>query len=304
MKPITPQARAIALPMATMPVPLGPEDNLRKYMQAIAKFPMLTQEEERELADRWFYKQDVAAAHRLVTSHLRLVAKLANKYRGYGLPMGELIAEGNIGLMQAVKRFEPERGFRVATYAMWWIKASMQEYILRSWSLVKIGSSAAQKRLFFNLRKVKKHIGAAHGVDLTEQQVAEIARTLDVSEQDVVDMDRRMIASDVYLNTPMGMDGDGEKMDFLADERGSHEDAVLERQEQSMHHGMLERAMDELNEREREIFKERRLSEEPATLEDLSRIYNISRERVRQIEAKAFEKVQALMLKEAKTLAA
>lgn len=299
-----PKVKAITLPTSTLPVPLGEGDNLRQYLQAIARFPMLVPEEERELAERWAYKQDVSAAHRLVTSHLRLVAKIAGKYRGYGLPMGDLIAEGNIGLMQAVKRFEPERGFRLATYAMWWIKASIQEYILRSWSLVKIGSSAAQKRLFFNLRKIKKHIGATHGVDLTDEQVANIARTLDVSKEDVVDMDRRMIASDVYLNSPVKNDGesDGEKMDFLADDRESHENAVLDREEKQIYHGMLSQAMESLTDREREIFTERRLKEEPATLEDLSQIYNISRERVRQIEVKAFEKVQKLMLKAAEAL--
>jgi RNA polymerase sigma-32 factor len=302
MKQIQPKAKAIALPMATMPVPFGDGDNLRQYLQAIAKFPMLSPEEERELSERWAYQQDLPAAHRLVTSHLRLVAKIAGKYRGYGLPMGDLIAEGNIGLMQAVKRFDPERGFRLATYAMWWVKASIQEYILRSWSLVKIGSSAAQKRLFFNLRRIKKNIGAAHGVDLTEAQVADIARTLDVSREDVIDMDRRMIASDVYLNSPMGAEGDDEKMDFLADEAQNHEDVVLDRQEQKIYHGMLTQAMDTLNERERDIFTARRLKDEPDTLEDLSQIYNISRERVRQIEAKAFEKVQAVMLKSAEAL--
>lgn len=295
------KAKAIALPMATLPVSFGPEDNLRQYLRAIARFPMLEPEEERELAERWAHKQDTAAAHRLVTSHLRLVAKIAGKYRGYGLPMGDLIAEGNIGLMQAIKRFEPERGFRVATYAMWWIKASIQEYILRSWSLVKVGSSATQKRLFFNLRKIKKHIGAAHGVDLTDAQVADIAKTLDVSREDVIAMDRRMIASDVHLNSPMGRDGeaDSEKMDFLVDERDNQEDIALDRQEQTIYHNMLESAMGSLNEREREIFTERRLKDEPSTLEDLSKIYKISRERVRQIEVKAFEKVQALMLKSA-----
>ena len=291
------QSRAIALPMSTLPVPHGAGDSLRQYMQAIAKFPILTAEEERELADRWYYHQDVDAAHRLVTSHLRLVAKIAHKYKGYGLPVQDLISEGNIGLMKAVKGFEPQRGFKLATYAMWWIKASIQEYVLKSWSSVKVGTSATQKRLFFNLRKLRKHIGAASGADLTPDQVSEIASALDVKEQDVIAMDRRMISSDVYLNTPMSDEGDEEKMDFLADDVENQETMALEKQERDMRHGMLEQAMQTLTERERDIFIERRLKDDPSTLEALSQIYNVSRERIRQIENKAFEKVQTVMKK-------
>ena len=300
------QARAIALPSrlsgATLPVPTAGHDSLRQYMQAIAKFPVLSAKEERELADRWYHHQDTDAAHRLVTSYLRLVAKIASKYKGYGLPVQDLIAEGNIGLMQAVKRFEPQRGFRLSTYAMWWIKASIQEYVLKSWSSVKVGSSAAQKRLFFNLRKIRKHIGAASGADLTPDQVSEIARTLDVKDQDVVDMDRHMISSDVHLNTPMSADTDDEKMDFLADDSESHEDIVLEREEQSIRMQALHKAMEDLTEREREIFMARKLKDAPSTLEELSQVYKVSRERVRQIENKAFEKIQAAMLKNQKLL--
>lgn len=301
-------ARAVALPArlmgSTLPVPTEGADSLRQYMQAIAKFPMLTAEEERELADRWYHHQDTEAAHRLVTSYLRLVGKIAGKYKGYGLPMQDLIAEGNIGLMQAVKRFEPQRGFKLATYAMWWIKASMQEYILRSWSSVKIGSSAAQKRLFFNLRKMRKNIGATSGADLTPSQVSEIAHALDVKDQDVIDMDRRMLSSDVNLNSPMSAEGDEEKMDFLMDESENQETVALERQEHDMRASMLKRAMASLNKREREIFAERKLKDEPSTLEELSQVYNVSRERIRQIENKAFEKVQAVMTKEMKSLPA
>lgn len=309
---ITPTAKAVAVPMkrsglmGTLPMPTGAEDNLRQYMQAIAKFPMLSAERERELADRWYYQQDVDAAHHLVTSYLRLVTKIANKYRGYGLPMSDLISEGNIGLMQAVKRFEPEKGFRLSTYAMWWIKAAIQEHILKSWSMVKVGSSATQKRLFFNLRKLRKNIGVASGAELTPDQVHQIATTLDVKSQEVIDMDRRMSASDVYLNTPVSHDGEaaGERIDFLADESESHETVVLERQERDMHHGMLIGAMKSLNDRERAIFTARRLKDEPATLEELSQVHNVSRERIRQIENKAFEKVQTAMLKAQKLLPA
>ena len=296
------QAQAVALPTrlygATLPVPTGSHDSLRQYMQAIANFPVLSAEEERDLADRWYNDQDTSAAHKLVTSYLRLVPKIARKYKGYGLPMQDLISEGNIGLMQAVKKFEPQRGFRLATYAMWWIKASIQEHVLKSWSSVKIGSSATQKRLFFNLRKMRKNIGAAGGMDLTPDQVSEIARTLDVKDQDVVDMDRHMISSDVHLNTPMSADSDDEKMAFLVDESESHETIVLEREEQSLRMDALGKAMEKLTDREREIFMERKLKDEPSTLEELSQIYNVSRERIRQIENKAFEKIQAAMLKE------
>lgn len=289
-----PTSQALAVPMS-LPALISPELGLRRYLQEIQRFPMLTPTEEYELSKRWREEGDVTAAHQLVTSHLRLVAKIAMRYRGYGLPLAELIAEGNIGMMQAVKRFEPERGFRLATYAIWWIKASIQEYVLRSWSLVKIGSSATQKRLFFNLRKLKKNIGAAHGVQLTDEQIADIARTLDVSAQDVVDMDQRMTASDVYLNSPMNAEGDGEKMDFLEDTSANQETLLSESQERNARSNLLLNALATLNPREREILEHRRLREEPSTLEDLSKIFNISRERVRQIEAKAFEKLQKAM---------
>lgn len=288
------QSKAIAVPMR-LPA-LSPVDGLRRYLQDISRFPMLTLEEEQRLAHAWRDKQDIAAAHRLVTSHLRLVAKIALKYKGYGLPTADLIAEGNIGLMQAVKRFEPERGFRLATYAIWWIKASIQEYVLRSWSLVKIGSSAGQKRLFFNLRKTKRAIGAAHGVELTDEQVVDIAQRLDVSKEDVVAMDRRMSAKDVFLNSPFSADGEGEKIDFLMDTADNHETQLSAQQEQRQRHGLLTRALAKLNPREREIIERRRLQDDPATLEELSGIYNISRERVRQIEARALEKLQKEMV--------
>lgn len=298
MSAITPKAKAIAIPM---PSTIVTADGFRKYLQAIAKFPMLTAKEEYDLSVRWRDHGDVEAAHRLVTSHLRLVAKLANRYRGYGLPASELIAEGNIGLMQAVKRFEPERGFRLATYAMWWIKASMQEYILRSWSLVKVGSSAAQKRLFFNLRKVKKSLGTAHNLELSDAHVADIAQMLDVSAEDVVAMDRRMTASDVYLNAPMNSEeGDAEKMDFLADAGELHDETLVKQQEATRLNAQLTEALGTLNEREREIILKRRLQDDPATLEELSAVFHVSRERVRQIEVKAFEKLQRAMLALAK----
>jgi RNA polymerase sigma-32 factor len=295
---MTETSKAVALPL-TLPTSLGQPDGLRRYLQEIAKFPMLTPQEEYALSKQWREHGDIAAAHRLVTSHLRLVAKIAMKYRGYGLPVAELIAEGNIGLMQAVKRFEPERGFRLATYAMWWIKAAIQEYILRSWSLVKIGTSAGQKRLFFNLRKLKRKIGATHGLEMTDEQVAEIARQLDVKREDVVAMDQRMNAKDVFLNSPVATDADAQKIDFLEDE-SEGQDIILERkQEMTQRRGLLARALAKLNARERDILQKRRLREDPATLEDLSQEYNISRERVRQIEARAFEKLQQEMRGEA-----
>jgi RNA polymerase sigma-32 factor len=301
-KPTT--AQAVALPMPAFPAlpsPLTPEQGLRRYLQEISRYPLLTPTEEFELSKRWRDEGDVAAAHRLVTSHLRLVAKLAMRYRGYGLPVAELIAEGNIGMMQAVKRFEPDKGFRLATYAIWWIKAAIQEYILRSWSLVKIGSSAAQKRLFFNLRKTKRKIGAVHGVELTDAQIADIAQQLDVSTRDVVDMDRRMNAVDVFLNAPVaGSDGESEKMDFLADTSESHETVLAEKQEKRNRRNSLIAAMSKLTKRERDILQKRRLQDEPVTLEDLSQVYQISRERVRQIEVRAFEKLQKEMTADAK----
>jgi RNA polymerase sigma-32 factor len=292
------KAKAIAIPASSN---IATADGFRKYLQTIAKFPMLTAKEEFDLSMRWREHGDVEAAHQLVTSHLRLVPKLASKYRGYGLPMAELIAEGNIGLMQAVKRFEPKRGFRLTTYAIWWIKASMQEYILRSWSLVKVGSSAAQKRMFFNLRKLKKKMGTAHNLELGDAQVVEIAAMLDVSAEDVVDMDRRMTAADVYLNAPMGHeDGDAEKMDFLADEGMLHDEVIANQQEAKRLNTALTKALGTLNERERNVLIKRRLQESPSTLEELSVALGISRERVRQIEVRAFEKLQKAMLAAAK----
>lgn len=271
-------------------------DGLRRYLQDIAKFPVLEQKEEYELSKRWRENGDMSAAHRLVTSHLRLVAKIAFRYRGYGLPMGELIAEGNIGMMQAVKRFEPDKGFRLSTYAMWWIKAAIQEYILRSWSMVKIGSSAAQKRLFFNLRKIKNKIGALGERGMTHEQVGDVARILDVSREEVIDMDGRMSGGDVYLNSAISADGDEEKMDLLVEPSESHETVLLQREEQQGRRLLLGNALAKLNERERDIIERRRLKDEPDTLEDLSQVYNISRERVRQIEARAMEKLQKEML--------
>jgi RNA polymerase sigma-32 factor len=281
-----------------VPALVSPQDSLRAYLQEIAKYPVLTLEEEQALAKRWKEHEDIQAAHELVTSHLRLVAKIAFKYRGYGLPMADLIAEGNIGMMQAVKRFEPEKGFRLSTYAMWWIRAAIQEYILRSWSLVKIGSSAAQKRLFFNLRKLKKKIGVSDR-GMTNEQAIDIARMLDVSKDDVIDMDSRMSGNDVYLNSMAGKDGDEEKMVFLADTRENQETILGEREELIEKQILLQKALDSLSERERDILKRRRLKDEPDTLEDLSQAYGISRERVRQIEVRAFEKLQQQMVSEA-----
>ena len=285
---------AIALPDS----PSSP-DGLRRYLQDITKFPVLEPKEEYELSKRWRDHGDMAAAHRLVTSHLRLVAKIAFRYRGYGLPMGELISEGNIGMMQAVKRFEPDKGFRLSTYAMWWIRAAIQEYILRSWSMVKIGSSAAQKRLFFNLRKIKSKIGAIGERGLTNEQVGDIAQILDVSRDDVIDMDQRMSGSDVYLNSTISSDGDCEKMDLLVEPSESHEAILVKREEQQERKLLLANALEKLNERERDIISRRRLKDEPDTLEDLSQIYNISRERVRQIEVRAMEKLQKEMVSKA-----
>jgi RNA polymerase sigma-32 factor len=278
-----------------LPVSLSPQDGLRRYLQEISQIPLLTLKEEQELSHKWRDEGDIEAAHRLVTSHLRLVAKIAFKYRGYGLPMGDLIAEGNIGMMQAVKRFDPAKGFRLATYAMWWIKASIQEYILRSWSLVKIGSSAAQKRLFFNLRKLKKQIGVED--HLTDAQADQIAGMLDVSREDVTDMNQRMSGTDVYLNSKMSRDGESEaeKIDFLESGEESFEITLANREEMENRQALLASAMIALNDRERDILARRRLKDEPDTLEDLSQEYNISRERVRQIEMRAFEKLQEKM---------
>ena len=280
--------------MANMPsVPiLVAEGNLSRYLQDIRKFPMLEQNEEYMLAKRWREHDDVEAAHKLVTSHLRLVAKIAMGYRGYGLPVSELISEGNVGMMQAVKRFDPERGFRLATYAMWWIRAAIQEYILHSWSLVKMGTTAAQKKLFFNLRKLKGQMKAIEEGDLQPEQVEYIANALDVPEQDVINMNRRLSSPDHSLNAPLRVDGDGEWQDWLVDEGEDQETLLAEQQELDKRRNLLSQAMEYLNEREQHILKERRLKEDPTTLEDLSQIYGISRERVRQIEVRAFEKLQ------------
>jgi RNA polymerase sigma-32 factor len=281
--------------MASLSIPMAPEGNLSRYLQEIRKFPMLAPEEELNLAKRWRDVADEAAAHKLVTSHLRLVAKIAMGYRGYGLPVGELISEGNVGMMQAVKRFDPDRGFRLATYAMWWIRAAIQEYILHSWSLVKMGTTAAQKKLFFNLRRLKGQIGALEDGDLQPEVVAKIAKTLAVPEQDVVSMNRRLASPDNSLNAPVRADSEGEWQDWLVDESESQETELADRQDMSNRKDLLNGALRTLNERERHILIERRLKDEPTTLEELSQQYNISRERVRQIEVRAFEKLQKSM---------
>jgi RNA polymerase sigma-32 factor len=268
------------------------EGNLGRYLREIRKFPMLAPEEEYMLAKRWREHEDPDAAHRLVTSHLRLVAKIAMGYRGYGLPLSELISEGNVGMMQAVKRFDPERGFRLATYAMWWIRAAIQEYILHSWSLVKMGTTAAQKKLFFNLRKLKGQLQAIDEGDLSPENVTKIATELGVPEADVVSMNRRLAAPDHSLNAPLKTDGEGEWQDWLVDDTSDQETDLSERQELGLRRDLLRGAMSHLTERERDILTERRLKEEPTTLEDLSQKYRISRERVRQIEVRAFEKLQ------------
>jgi RNA polymerase sigma-32 factor len=271
---------------------MSPEGGLSRYLSEIRKFPMLAKDEEFMLAKRWQEHEDPEAAHRLVTSHLRLVAKIAMGYRGYGLPVSELISEGNVGMMQAVKRFEPDRGFRLATYAMWWIRAAIQEYILHSWSLVKMGTTAAQKKLFFNLRKLKGQLQAIEEGDLSPENVKKIATDLNVTEEDVVNMNRRLAAPDHSLNAPLKIDGDGEWQDWLVDESDSQEIVLAEQQELSKRRKLLTHAMKGLNARERHILTERRLKDEPTTLEDLSKEYGISRERVRQIEVRAFEKLQ------------
>jgi RNA polymerase sigma-32 factor len=278
-----------ALPTVT------PEGGLTRYLQEIRKFPLLEPEEEYMLAKSWREHDDTDAAHRLVTSHLRLVAKIAMGYRGYGLPIGEIIAEGNVGLMQAVKRFEPDKGFRLATYAMWWIRAAIQEYILRSWSLVKMGTTAAQKKLFFNLRKVKGQIHAMEEGDLHPDQVALIATKLGVPEQDVINMNRRLAAPDHSLNAPLRAESEGEWQDWLVDDAMDQESLLAEREELDQRRSLLSEGLKTLNERERHILSERRLKDDPATLEELSQVYHISRERVRQIEVRAFEKLQKAM---------
>jgi len=279
-------ARAAALPIVTA------EGGLTRYLEEIRRFPMLEPQQEFMLAKRWKEHGDRDAAHQLVTSHLRLVAKIAMGYRGYGLPISEVISEGNVGLMQAVKRFEPDKGFRLATYAMWWIKASIQEYILRSWSLVKMGTTANQKKLFFNLRKAKSKISALNEGDLRPDQVQVIAKRLGVTEQDVVDMNRRL-GGDASLNAPIRDDGEsGEWQDWLADDSESQETVMAAHEELDNRRKALSSALDVLNERERRIFEARRLADDPVTLEDLASEFGVSRERVRQIEVRAFEKVQ------------
>ena len=277
---------AAALPM------IAGESGLARYLAEIRRFPMLEPQTEYMLAKRWREHEDPEAAHKLVTSHLRLVAKIAMGYRGYGLPIGEVISEGNVGLMQAVKRFEPDKGFRLATYAMWWIRASIQEYILRSWSLVKMGTTASQKKLFFNLRKAKSQISALEDGDLRPEHVDKIATKLGVSKQDVIDMNRRM-GGDASLNAPLREEGEGEWQDWLVDDSASAEHILVDREESDNRLGALRAALSVLNDRERRIFEARRLAEEPVTLEDLSAEFGVSRERVRQIEVRAFEKVQA-----------
>ena len=272
---------------------LTPEGNLSRYLEQIKRFPMLSAEEEYTLAKDWKDKDNLEAAHKLVTSHLRLVAKIAMGYRGYGLPMGELIAEGNLGMMHAVKRFEPEKGFRLSTYAMWWIRASIQEYILRSWSLVKIGTTAAQKKLFFNLRRIKGEIKAIDDGDMAPEQVTEIAERLDVPEMEVINMNRRLGPGDHSLNATIGGESEGgEWLDWLEDDSANQEVTFAEAEEYDSRRQLLVSAMDELNAREVEIIKARRLSDTPLTLEELSQRFGVSRERIRQIEARAFEKLQ------------
>ncbi len=274
---------------------VGSESGLSRYLQEIRKFPILELQQEYMLAKSWREHDDIDAAHQLVTSHLRLVAKIAMGYRGYGLPVSELISEGNVGMMQAVKRFDPERGFRLATYAMWWIRAAIQEYILHSWSLVKMGTTAAQKKLFFNLRKLKSRIQALDDGDLSPEQVTKIATELNVPEADVISMNRRLFQPDHSLNAPLRADSEGEWVDWLVDEGEDQETQVAELQELNNRRGLLADAMEGLNKRERHILTERRLRENPLTLEELSKQYDISRERVRQIEVRAFEKLQKAM---------
>jgi RNA polymerase sigma-32 factor len=281
---------------ATIPA-AGGEAGLNRYLSEIKKFPILTPEEEYMLAKRWTEHQDTDAAARLVNSHLRLVAKIAMGYRGYGLPTSELISEGNIGLMQGVKKFEPERGFRLATYAMWWIRASIQEYILRSWSLVKMGTTAAQKKLFFNLRRMKNKIDAFEDGDLKPEDVTKIATDLGVSEEDVISMNRRMaMGGDTSLNVSLRDDSEGSWQDFLVDDEPLQDERVAEAEESRLRHDLLVEALGALNERERHILTERRLTDEPKTLEELSQVYDVSRERIRQIEVRAFEKLQKALM--------
>ena len=283
---------------------VSPDNNLGRYLDHIKKFPMLEAGEEYLLAKDWLEKQDTKAAHKLVTSHLRLVAKIAMGYRGYGLPIADLIAEGNIGMMHAVKKFDPEKGFRLATYAMWWIKAAIQEFVLRSWSQVKIGTTARQKKLFFNLRKIKGKINALEDGDLTPKQVNHIAKTLNVSENDVVSMNRRMLGGDHSLNWQINrQDGEeAEWQDMLTDERDNQETQYVNNQEKNIRNKMMLEALEYLKPREKDIIIKRRLAENPKTLEDLSQEYKVSRERIRQIETRAFEKLQTVVKSKAKEL--
>ena len=278
------------------------EGNLSSYMRQIKKFPLLEAKNEYMLAKAWKEQGDVKAAHKLVTSHLRLVAKIASGYRGYGLPLSDLISEGNIGMMHAVKRFEPEKGFRLATYAMWWIKASIQEYILRSWSLVKIGTTAAQKKLFFNLKKIKSKISALDEGDLTPEQVDKISTELSVPKKEVVSMNRRISGSDYSLNAPVTIDGEGEWQDWLEDETQNQEASFADTEEYLLKKNIMDDALKVLSDREKDIIYERQLNEKPLTLEDLSIRYGVSRERIRQIESKAFEKLQIEMKVRAKEI--
>ena len=280
---------------ANLPAP-SPEQGLNRYLQEIRRFPLLEPEQEYMLAKAWVDRQDSQAAHQLVTSHLRLAAKIAMGYRGYGLPQAEVISEANVGLMQAVKRFDPEKGFRLATYAMWWIRASIQEYILRSWSLVKLGTTSAQKKLFFNLRKAKAKVGALEEGDLRPENLAQIAKDLSVSENEVIDMNRRLSGGDASLNASVGSEeGASQWQDWLEDEDSDQAGDYAERDEMDARLSLLARAMGALNERERDVLTKRRLSEDPVTLEELSSSYGVSRERIRQIEVRAFEKLQARM---------
>ncbi|GAB5459396.1 MAG: RNA polymerase sigma factor RpoH [Henriciella sp.] len=281
-------------------IALSPEQGLSRYLSEIRKFPMLAKDEEFMLARRWLEHEDSEAAEKMVTSHLRLVAKIAMGYRGYGLPMAEVISEGNVGLMQSVKKFDPDKGFRLATYAMWWIRASIQEYILRSWSLVKLGTTAAQKKLFFNLRRMKGEIKALDSGQLRPEQITEIATKLNVPEKDVISMNGRMSGSDASLNAPMGAEGDMEWMDWLEDDEPNQAEEFAQNQEFDARMELLQGAMADLSEREQHIITERRLTDEPKTLEQLSEVYNVSRERIRQIEVRAFEKLQKAMQKMAK----
>jgi len=279
---------------------LSSEGSLAHYLQQIKKFPMLTEKQEINLANKWRNEGDTSAAHQLVTSHLRLVAKIAMGYRGYGLPVTELISEGNIGLMQAVKKYDPDKGFRLATYAMWWIRAAIQEYVLKSWSLVKIGTTAAQKKLFFNLKKLKNQLSDYSDGNLKPHQVKEIADRLDVSEKEVTEMDGRMSGNDYSLNAVVSAEGEEEWQEWLVDEDADHEIKIAENEEISKRKELLSKAINVLNDREKNIIKDRKLSEDPKTLDELSKEYKISRERIRQIEERAFQKLQMEMLNLAK----